>query len=776
MSEQQQVASGWRQTACNLCYINCGIEVITEGRRMVKIRGDKLHPDTKGYACQKAQRLDYYQNQADRLTTPLRRRSDGSFEPIGWDTAISEIAERLKRIRSTYGGNAFALYGGGGQGNVSGGPFAVSLMRAMGSSYFANALAQEKTGDFWVNGHLFGAQNCHTSEDIEHCDLLVVLGCNPYQAHGFRRARTHLNEIKKNAARRMIAIDPRRTETAENADLHLQLRPGTDAFLLSAMLSLILQRGGEDRTFIDEHAHGFEEVREVLAAVPVDEWIRHAGVERADVERSVDMILAAQSMVVRVELGIQQARHSTLNSYLEKLLFLLTGNFGRKGTNNLHSWLFPLWQNSHGERSPLNGQELIAGLSPPNKLPADILADSPDRVRCLWIDSANPLNTVADTRAMERAARSLELMVTVDIAMTETAALSHYVLPAATQYEKWEFTAFNFEFPTNFFHLRPPLFEPMAGTLPECEIYPRLLRAMGDLPPEDELAELRQVAARDRKTFMQRFGKMMQSRPGLGELAPILLYETLGRTLADGAGAAATLWPLCHRLAAKMPHALNAAGIEGEGFELGEALFEKALVSHSGMAFSKHEYGQVWELMAHPDRKVRLAIPQLLEWIKSLNAAKEGIDPEYPFFLHAGQRRSYNANQIFRNPKWRKEDPDGALRIHPDDIAELGAVDGGWMIVETRRGSILARIEANDSMRRGMVALPHGYGQFYPSADGRVQVGPRINFLTASDDCDPITATPHHRNVAVRLRPADSISASAGEANSSAVRAIAAVQ
>src|SRR5260370_11275218 len=295
---------------------------------------------------------------------------------------------------------------------------------------------------------------------------------------------------------------------------------------------------------------------------------------------------------------------------------------------------------------------------------------------------------------------------------------------------------------------------------------------MGDLPPEDELAELRQVAARDRKEFMQRFSKMIQSRPGLGELSPVLLYETLGRTLADRAGAAAALWPLCHRLAARMPDAVRSAGIEGEGFDLGEALFEKALLSHSGMAFTKHEYDQVWELMAYPDRKVRLAIPRLLEWIKSRDATKEGQDPEYPFFLQAGQRRSYNANQIFRNPAWRKEDPDGALRIHPDDIAQLGAVDGGWMTVETRRGSIVTRIEANDSMRRGMVALPHGYGQNYPGAEGRVQVGPRINFLTASDDWDPITATPHHRNVAVRLRAADSVSASAAEANSAAVRAI----
>jgi anaerobic selenocysteine-containing dehydrogenase len=770
--DEQPAANVWHQTACNLCYVNCGIEVITEGRRIAKIRGDKAHPDTKGYACQKAQRLDYYQNQADRLTTPLRRRGDGTFEPISWDAAIIEIAERLNQIRSKYGGNAFALYGGGGQGNHSDGPFAVALMRAMGSSYFANALAQEKTGDFWVNGHLFGAQNCHTSEDVEHCDLLVVLGCNPYQAHGFRRARTHLNEIKRNPERRMIAIDPRRTETAAVADLHLQLRPGTDAFLLSAIISLILRRGGEDRAFIDSHTHGFDETREVFLGVPVDEWIEHAGVSRAAADRAVDMILAARSMVVRVELGIQQARHSTLNSYLEKLLYLITGNFGRKGTNNLHSWLFPLWQNSHGERIAVSGQERIAGLCPPNKLPGDILTDNPDRIRCLWVDSANPLNTVADTHAMERAARSLDLMVTVDIAMTETAVLSHYVLPAATQFEKWEFTAFNFEFPTNYFQLRAPLFEPSPGTLPECEIYSRLLSAMGDMPLARELAKLRETAASDRKQFMREISRVMKERSKLGEIAPVVLYETLGRTLEDGAAVIAPLWMACHRLVAKTPQVVRAAGIEGEGFELGETLFAKVQKSRSGMAFTKHEYEQVWELVAHADRKIQLAIPSLLEWLKALDSSKEGLDPEYPFFLHAGQRRSYNANQIFRNPAWRKDDPDGALKIHPEDVMQLGAADGGWMIVETRRGSLVVRIEADDSMRRGMVGLPHGYGQYYPGRDRRVLAGPRLNLITASDDCDPITATPHHRNIAVRLRPADPASAAAAEANSVEVRAL----
>src|SRR4029453_903266 len=172
---------------------------------------------------QKAQRLNFYQNHADRLTMPLRRRADGTFEAITWDTAFTEIAQRLSKIRGQYGGQAFAFYGGGGQGNHLGGAYGVSLMRAMGSSNYYSALAQEKTGDFWVDGFLFGAQNAHTTEDVEHCDLLVVIGCNPWLAHGFRNARNHLNEIKKTQSRHLLVVDPRRTEAAEAADLHLQL-------------------------------------------------------------------------------------------------------------------------------------------------------------------------------------------------------------------------------------------------------------------------------------------------------------------------------------------------------------------------------------------------------------------------------------------------------------------------------------------------------------------------------------------------------------------------
>src|SRR5713101_4570630 len=197
----RQSPNEWRPTACILCYVNCGVEVMTEGRNLVRVRGDKTHPSTRGYLCQKAQRLNFYQNHADRLTTPLRRRADGSFAAIDWDTALAEIAQRLNHLRGEYGGKAFAFYGGGGQGNHLGGAYGVSLLRAMGSSNYYSALSQEKTGDFWVNGFLFGSQNAHTAEDVEHCDLLVTIGCNPWLAHGFRNARNLINEIKKDPPR-----------------------------------------------------------------------------------------------------------------------------------------------------------------------------------------------------------------------------------------------------------------------------------------------------------------------------------------------------------------------------------------------------------------------------------------------------------------------------------------------------------------------------------------------------------------------------------------------
>ncbi|MGH6778547.1 MAG: molybdopterin-dependent oxidoreductase [Bradyrhizobium sp.] len=763
-------ARQWRKTACNLCYINCGIEVLVDDGRIAKVRGDRDNPKSQGYLCNKAARIPYYAHHRDRLTTPLRRRPDGTYEAIDWDTAVAEIASRLRDLVESHGGRSIALYGGGGQGNHAGGAYATALLRALGSRYAFNALSQEKTGDFWVNGHLFGSQACHTAEDVHHCDLLLVIGANPWVAHGFPNARDRLNQIRRDPNRKLIVIDPRRTETAEMADLHLSVRPGADAFLLGAILATLVRRDAVDHDFLARHTSGFVEVKEALLRVPVAQWAAAADISLDRVERCADMIAAAKAMTVRVELGIQQGVNSTLNSYLEKLLIMLTGSFGRKGTNQLHSWLQPLWGNSVNQTFAPTNTEVIAGLLPPNIFPQAVLNDHPDRLRCAWIESSNPANSAANTAEVEKALRSLELCVVVDVAMTETARLADYVLPAASQFEKCEFTLFSFEFPTNYFHVRPAVLPPLDGTLPEPEIYTRLARALGLLPGDNVLAPLRQAALRSRAEFAAAFRAFMVENPSAAPLGSLLLYHTLGASLPDGTAAAAPLWNAAAACAKRSPQAVRRAlDITDEVADdaLGDALFDAIIAAHSGTAITRHAYEDVWSLISHPDRKVRLAVSSLLDWLGKLDPAAASPPKDYPFVLAAGQRRKFNANQIFRDPAWRRDDPDGALSISGKDLQSLGVSDGDWIAVTSPTGRLVTRCRLDDSLRQGQLALPHGYGQSYPTADGeRLSNGPRVNVLTESGNRDPIAGTPYYKHVAVRLDRLSAAEAAAFEARS----------
>ena len=393
-----------RKSACILCYVNCGIEVEIEDGKMKRVKGDKDNPKSLGYICQKAGRLPFYANdRALRLTSPLRRNATGGFDEISWDVAITEIAAKLNAIRETGGKQAFGYYGGGGQGSVMGGVFGQALRGVMGSGPYFSAVSQEKTGDFWVNGFMFGGHNIHTAEDVHGAELTIVLGCNPWMANGFVRARDAMSSIGKDPNRKMIVIDPRRTEVADLADLHLALRPGTDAFLMGALLAMIVARGGQDDAFLADRTTGWDEVRVELEKVPVDAWLAAADISREQAEMAVTMIVEAASMTVRADVGVQQSRNSTLNAYLEKLLFLVTGNFLKPGCNGLHTWLAPMWGHSRpGSVDLATGQARIAGLSPPNDLPLTILTDHPERVRAMFVDGGNPANTVTDTTAVER--------------------------------------------------------------------------------------------------------------------------------------------------------------------------------------------------------------------------------------------------------------------------------------------------------------------------------------------------------------------------------------
>ncbi len=758
MSTDKTTAGVTEKTACILCSRNCGLSVEIADGRFTRIRGDDDHPVSKGYLCQKAARLTHYQSHDDRLQYPLRRQSDGRFVRVSWDEALDDIAARLTDIRDQHGGKAFAFVGGGGQGNHLGGAYSGQLRAAMKSRYIYTALAQEKTGDFWVNGRLFGSQTCHTTEDVEHADYVLFIGTNPFQAHGIHNARDTLREIKKDPARTMVVIDPRRSETAKVADIHLQVKPGTDAFLMSAMLAIILREGLHDREFLARHCTGFEVVEQALLAIPVADYATRADVPLADIERVARGFATARRACVRIDLGLQHTLHTTLNGYLEKLLYLITGNFGKLGGNNLHSFLLPILGDTDErkgkyQRTAYHQMYPIGGIFPPNILPDEILKAGEERVRAVFVDSANPLVTYADTQAYEEAFGQLDLLVVVDVAMTETARLAHYVLPAASQFEKWEATGFNLEFPENAFHLRHPLFAPQGETLPEPEIYTRLLEKMGAIPsafPVLSRVARHEPAATAHLGYLAAFAATMARHKKWMPFAASILYRTLGPALPKGAAAAAPLLPLSIQYAHTHAAAVRRAGYAGNKLTLGTALFRAILAKREGAVMSRHEFADTWSLIHHSDRRVHLEIPEMLDELRAL-ATEVAPGADYPFILMAGERRSYNANQIYRDPAWRKVDPHGAMRMHPADAEALALADGAAAVCESERGRIPVVIEIDDSVRPGMVTLPHGYGMRYRDS---APIGPELNRLTSSVHCDPISRTPFHKYVPVRIHNA----------------------
>ena len=551
----------------------------------------------------------------------MRRRADGTFEEIDWDTAIVEIAEGFKHIRDTYGGDKIFYYGGGGQGNHLGGAYSGAFLKALGSRYRSNALAQEKTGEAWVDAHLYGG---HTRGEFEHAEVSVFVGKNPWMSQSFPRARVVLNEIAKDPTRSMIVIDPVLTDTAKMADFHLRVRPGTDAWCLAALAGILVQENLCDEAFLAEHVHGVDTVRDALREVPVADYAQHCGVDEELLRAAARRIGTAASVAVFEDLGIQQGPNSTLCSYLNKMLWILTGNFAKKGGQHLHSSFAPLFSTVSG-RTPVTGAPIIAGLIPANAVPEEILTDHPDRFRAMIVESGNPAHSLADSAACRKAFQTLELMVVVDVAMTETARLAHYVLPAASQFEKPEATFFNFEFPHNGFQLRRPLLEPLPGTLPEPEIWARLVRALG-VVDEADLRPLREAAQRGRQAYTEAFLGAVAGNPTVAKLLPYVLYETLGPTLPDGLSGAAALWGLAQKTAMTYPDAVRRAGHAD-----GNALFDAILDSPSGITFTAHNYEDDFALIGHADHKIALEIPEMLDDLAALTAAPPQLTtPEFP--------------------------------------------------------------------------------------------------------------------------------------------------
>ena len=728
-----------------------------ENNQIVKVRGDKANPRSEGYVCRKGLNIKYYQHNAERLTHPLKKIGS-SFVKISWKQAIDEVAEKFTKIVDEHGPRSLALMlGGGNMGCPTQGAFAVNFLRGLGSQYLYSALAQELTGRYWVDGKTFGNQNLHLIPDLAETDMLLAVGWNPMMSHHTHQARRVLNKFSKDPDKILVVVDPRLSETAKIADIHLPIRPGTDALFYRAMISIILKKGWHAQDYIEKHVRGFEQIRPWATDFDAKKALAVCELDYDQV-KEICHLYSARKSSHHSDLGVLMTRHSTLISYLETVLRTVCGRIGVSGGN-----VFSVGIGSGGSgkkespdqrearlwRTVNTNYPAIVNIYPPNVMPEEILSDHPDRLRAVIVSATNPLRSYADTSAYEEAFNRLDLLVTVEISMTETAALSHYVLPARSAYESWD-GGVGVGFPRIFMQVRQPVLAPEGEQLEAGEIFLRLADRVGLVP---EIPDTLNEAAKsgDRLKFAEVLFEYLQSDPKAASKLPYLIGKTLGNSL--GSVQLSALWGLLQNLSPSFSEMAARVGFN-PGTGLGDEIFQTTLDNPGGIWIGEVDV-ETWDHLKSlntEDGRINLNVPELLDWIREIEPVLEtkkltGGATTYPFIMSSGRHWDVNANSQMRDPSWNQGKRACTALMHPSDAEEMGFSDRQMVRVTTEAGQETIELQVTVATRPGYIMIPHGFGLVYQGDTN----GANANRLAKNTHRDRIAGTPLHRYIRCRI-------------------------
>jgi anaerobic selenocysteine-containing dehydrogenase len=443
-------------------------------------------------------------------------------------------------------------------------------------------------------------------------------------------------------------------------------------------------------------------------------------------------------------------RHSAVNSYLIVILQAICGRLCVPGGNVIHGHLMPIGSHTD-ERNPKVWRTVttnsfpVCGVFPPNVMPEEILSDHPERLRAVIVSGSNPLRSYADTTAYEKAFSRLDLLVTGEIAMTETAALSHYVLPSRTGYESWDSTFFPMTYPGVYFQMRRPILEAEGEPLELGEIHLRIADKMGLIPPIPD--KLYQAAQESRPVFAKALMEYAMSEPRAMNNMPFILGKTLGKAL--GSVHLAALWGILQVIPKSFQENAARAGFH-VGPNLGEEIFQQILDHPEGVWVGKLDPENNFAELKTGDGKINLYIPELIDELKTLDVESEKaaliMSAEFPLILMAGRHTSMNANTNMRDPAWNEGKRACTLAMHPHDAQSFNLKDGQQVKVTTEAGSEQIELEITDTARMGHVVIPHGFGLVYNG----VKYGANVNRLTKNTHRDQF-GTPMHRYVPCRV-------------------------
>jgi anaerobic selenocysteine-containing dehydrogenase len=709
-------------TSCRICAGQCGLRIELDDKdRVLAVRGDEENPVTLGYACSKGITLSEAHSHPDRLLHPLKRTADGRFVRIGLGQALDEIAATVREIMTSAGAEAVAGFRGTmNYSNLAANHMLPEWLRCIGSSSFFSTMTIDQSAK-WITFERLGGWAAGR-DPLDSADVLLWVGTNPLVSlstfnFDLQHPVLRMREAKARGLK-LVVIDPRRTESARHADVFLQPLPGEDVTVLAGLLHLVFRHGWHDREFCERYAPGHEALAWAVSAFTPDYVAVRAGVEPEELLRAASLF--AEPLPERRKRGSaasgtgpNMGPHSNLAEHLVECLNVVCGRYARAGDRVPNPGVLGARVARHAQVIPPQRSWLqeplsrvrnlgrVFGEKMTGALADEILMPGAGRVRALLVDGGNPVIALPEQRKTERALRSLDLLVVIDPFLTATARLAHYVLP------------------------------------------PRMMLERHDLGSRDYEVHTMQ-------------------RPYAQYAEPVLSPPSDSELIED--------WQMFYELARRLDVALTFDGVplDMERAPSTEDLL-RLLTRHSSVPFDELRAatrGRVFDVPAQfveeaepgADARFDVAPDDVMTELAAVRA-QALLRESGEFRLAVRRLRDVQNTMYHRLDGVQRRIPHNPAYLHPQDMAELALSEGARVEISSAQGTICLPARSDAAVRRGVVSVPHGWGDLLDATGADNAPGANTNVLTsASERCDPINAMPCLTGLSVRLSAASAAS------------------
>ena len=730
---------------CPLCEATCGLVLSIDDGRISGARGDRDDVFSHGFICPKGASFAELDNDPDRLTQPMVRR-DGELLETTWEDAFAAVAEGLGRVIADTGGSSVGVYLGNPNAHtIAGALYGPAVIRALGTRAIFSASTLDQMPKHIACGYLYGNPLAFTVPDLDRTDYLVIIGANPLVSNGSLATAADFGGRLKALRRRggkLIVLDPNRTRTAEMADRHLAVRPGTDGALLFAIVHVLFDEDLVDLGRLAEQVVGIEQVRAAAADFGPETVAGHCGVSAQEIRTLAREIATARTAAVYGRIGTSTVDFGTITSWLVDVVNILTGNLDRPGGVMFAS--SPIAAAPRPARpgrgfttgrwhSRVSGHPEALSELPTIAMPEEIETPGDGQIRAVITIAGNPVLSAPDGPRLSEALETVDFMLSVDPYLNETTRHADVILPPPPPSRAAHLDiALSGAVVRNNARYSPPALPLADGRPDECEILARVaLIALGlgtDADPalvDDQVitATLAREVADPHSPVADRSAEeltaMLPDGPGYERRLDMMLR----------------LGPFGDAFGTK-PEGLNLARLKDNphGIDLG------ALTS------------RIPEILRTPSGMVELAPETILADVPRLLASLDSEDG----FLLIGRRHLRSNNSWMHNlPALSGGSNRCTLQIHPDDASRLGVTD--LAVVTGPGGKLEVPVEITDAIRPGVVSLPHGWGHSAPGTRMSVAAGhPGVNVNSLFDDSlmDPLSGTAVLNGVPVEVTAA----------------------